>query len=77
MNHRLKMSQTWCTNESFVQDHVRRTLRCGLCTKRVLMKPVHCVGGELVGHRFPQHKTKPKPVKRAKGDRQGSRSRRG
>lgn len=73
----LKLTQHWCPHEQFFKDYKQRTVRCTKCSKRVITKPVFCIGGELVGHMIPPHKTKPKPTKRAKGDRAGARGRRG
>lgn len=78
MNKAMKLSQVWCQNRDYMHnENKQRRVRCGDCNKIVTTYAVFCIGGELIGYRVPPHKTKPKSVKRPKGDRHGARSRRG
>lgn len=77
MNRLMKLSQHWCSDKSVFKDYKQRRVRCKTCSKMVMTRPVFCIGGELLGHEMPPHKTKPKAVRRPKGDRSGTRSRRG
>lgn len=49
----------WCPNRDWVKEGGRgKKFRCPTCKHRLLPKPIHCVGGELVGWRVPAHKTR-------------------
>jgi len=42
----------------------RRTVRCPVCRRRLLLAEVHCIGGELTCYKIPEHKPKVKTSRR-------------
>ena len=56
--------RSWCSNQEFVKTHVSDgRVRCPDCSRLLFLREVHCVGGELIGFKFPPHKTKVKTRK--------------
>jgi DNA-directed RNA polymerase subunit RPC12/RpoP len=51
-------------------DRRETKVRCPACGRRLLLRAVHCVGGELVVYQIPDHNIR---VTRAKGPRRKSR----
>lgn len=72
---------TWCPNDNaWAPDRDKaRMVRCELCGRRLMSRPVYDTWDpeELHGFKIPPHKTKSRTLKRPKGDKRGARGRRG
>ena len=56
----------WCKNESRARENMPKgRVRCPDCSRLLYLREIHCVGGEILGWKFPPHKEKMKKKKMA------------